>query len=105
MQHLGRARVAFSSHIDIGRNADRIDFVHIVVREVSENSAPIWGLPPEQLQRQWVGVVPRHLLRYEIIDSRLLVDLGQLPVVAERIRIPSDTYIRPKLFLEIALSD
>ncbi len=48
---------------------------------------------------------PQQLLGHEIIHARLLVDLRQLPVVAERVGIPSDLYIHAEVFLEIPFPD
>ncbi len=47
---------------------------------------------------------PEQLLRDEIIHAGLFIDLRQLIVVAERIRIPSDSYIHAEILLKIALA-
>ncbi len=105
VHHERCARVAFPRGVDIGGDSHRINLVHVIVGEVGQHAAAVGGLPPEQLEGERIGVVPRHLLRNEIVDPRLLVDLRQLPVIAKRIRVPSDAHVRPKFLLEVALAD
>jgi len=64
--------------------------IRIIMRKIGQNPAAVRRLPPEELQRKLVGVIPRHLLGYEIVDAGPLVDLRQLPVVAEGVRVPAD---------------
>ena len=78
--------------------------VGIVVRKIRQHLRSIGRLPPEQLERQLIGVVPRHLLRDEVVDAALLVDLRQLPGVAERIRIPADAHVHAVGLLVPALA-
>src|SRR5438309_1717298 len=76
------------------------------MRKIREQPASIRSLPPEQLVRKCSELVrPEQLLSYEIIYSRFLVNLWQLIVVAERIRIPSDLHIDAKILLKISLAD
>src|SRR5262249_53333627 len=44
-----------------------------------------------------------HFLCDEIINPRFFVDLWELPIVPERVRIPADLYINTKFILEIPL--
>ena len=75
------------------------------MRKIRKHFAAVRRLPPEKFERQMVGVVPIHFLRYEIIDSGFLVNLRKLPVVAERIRIPPDAHIHSEFVAEIALAN
>ena len=43
-------------------------------------------LPPEEAEGELVGVVPVHLLGDEVVEAGALVDLRELPVVAEASR-------------------
>ena len=63
--------------------------VAIAVRKVGEHFASIGCFPPEKLEGQRIRFIPRHLLRDKVVHAGLLIDLRQLPVIAERIRIPS----------------
>ena len=90
----------------ISRQRLRIDAAGIVVRKIGEQSAAVGRLPPEQLVGEGGEFVrPEQLLGDEIIHARLLVDLRQLIVVAERIRIPADLYVHAEILLEVALAD
>ena len=79
--------------------------VAVAVRKIGKHLAAVGRLPPEELEGQLVGVIPRHLLRYEEIDARLLVNLRQLPVVTKGIRIPADVHIHAVVLLVPALAD
>ena len=78
--------------------------IHVVVRKISQHLRSIRRLPPEQLERQLVGVVPRHFLRDEVVDAALLVDLRQLPRVSKRIGIPADPHVHAVRLLVPALA-
>ncbi len=93
---LGEAR-AEACRIEVG--------IGIVVREVGQHLAAVRRLPPEELQRQLVCVVPMHLLRDEVVDAGTLIDLRQLPVVAEGVRVPADLGRDAVELLELGLTD
>ena len=83
MQHLRRTGIEFAGVGEVLRHAYWLDLVHVVVREICEDSASIRRLPPEEFERQLVRVVPHHLLGHEIIDAGFLVDLWKLPGVSK----------------------
>src|SRR5208337_140125 len=83
----------------------RLNFIHVVVREIGKDSAAIRGFPPEELVGELGGVVPIHLLRNEVIETRSLVDLRELPIVAKRIGIPADSHLNSEFLLEVTLAD
>lgn len=90
----------------VGGEANGIDvLVCVIVREVGENFTAIRRLPPEEFERELVGVVPRHLLRDEVVNPGALVDLGELPVIAEGIGVPTDERSVAVNFLEGGLPD
>ncbi len=64
--------------------------VGVVMREVGEHLAAVGRFPPEELEGELVGVVPGHFLGDEVVESGALVDLRQLPVVAEGVGVPAD---------------
>ena len=87
------------------RKPHRIQIVvGVIMRKIRQHLAAVRRLPPEQLERKLVGVVPRHLLGDEIIHTRLLVDLRQLPVVSKRIRVPADAHIHAVMLLNTTAS-
>ena len=62
-------------------------------------------MPPEQAIGE-LGELrrPQQFLRDEVVDARALVNLRQLPVVAEAIRIPADVDVLAKLLLEVTFA-
>src|SRR5215475_1871417 len=83
VQPFGQSGIQRLALLEIIGEVQRLDFAPVTAREVSQNPAAVRGLPPEKFQRELVGFVPTHFLGYEVIDSRLLVNLRQLPVVSE----------------------
>src|ERR1700676_1255307 len=74
------------------------------MREIREQAAPVGRLPPEQFVRKRRKFVrPHQFLCHEIIDAGFFVNLRQLPVVTERIRIPADLDVYPKFLVKVAL--
>ena len=82
-------------------SADR--WVGVVVREVGQQAAAVGRLPPEELVRGTSSCRSSRSSGFEVIHARALVDLRQLPVVAEGIRVPADLYVHAELLLEVAL--
>ena len=105
IQHLRQSGSPLSRRGQIDREPQWVQTaVVVVVRKIRQNLAAVGRLPPEQFQRQLIGIIPSQFLCDEIINSRFLIDLRQLPVVAKGIRIPADSHIRSIFFLKPALS-
>ena len=62
-------------------------------------------MPPEEAEGELVGVVPVHLLSDEVVHAGALVDLRELPVVAEGVGVPADAGGDSVLLVEVALAD
>ena len=91
IHHVAHARSLLCGGGKITGEANRINIlICVVVREVSEDFAAVRRLPPEELERKLVGVVPGHLLRDEVVDAGPFVNLRKLPVVAEGVGVPAD---------------
>src|SRR5262249_42589309 len=90
VQPFGQSRIQRLALLEILGEVQRLDFPSVTARKVSQNPAAVRGLPPEKFQWELVGFIPAHFLGYEVIDSRLLVNLRQLPVVSEGVRVPAD---------------
>src|SRR5579872_7051248 len=101
MHHLRHARIERLSGSDVPGHTQWLDFIPIIMREVSKHAASIRRLPPENFHGELVGVVPSHFLSYKVVDSRFLVYLRKLPVVSKRIRVPSNSDIDAKFVFEI----
>ncbi len=91
VHHVGHAGRAFARDGEVSGEADRVEIVvGVVMREVGEHLAAVGRFPPEELEGELVGVVPGHLLGDEVVESGALVDLRELPVVAEGVGVPAD---------------
>ena len=94
IHHFIQAGRVLSRLLEVRREAHRIEAcIRVSVWKIRQHLAAVRRLPPEELQRQRIGFVPRHLLGHKIVDPRQAVDLRQLPVVAEGVRVPSNAHI------------
>src|SRR5215469_2310330 len=75
VQRLRQSWIQRLALFEIVGEVQRLDFASVTAGEVSQNPAAVRGLPPEKLQRELIGFVPTHFLRYEVIDTRFLVNL------------------------------
>src|SRR6202023_1916040 len=79
-----------------------IDPRGVIMRKVSQNAAAIGRLPPKQFIGKGSKFVrPHQFLRHEIIHAGLFVDLRKLPVVAKRVRVPSDLHVDSEFIMKI----
>ena len=77
IHHLGHSRCLLARGSEIFRQTDRIQIsVDVVVGKVSEDLAAVGRFPPEQLERQLIGIIPSHFLSNKVIYPGLLIDLG-----------------------------
>ena len=74
------------------------------IGKIGQHPRAVRTLPPEEMVRENIAIVPAYLLGDKSIYPRLLEELGHIPVIAKGIRIPAYLYICPKLFLEISLA-
>src|SRR6202021_2519024 len=74
-------------------------------RKIREHAAAVGRLPPEEVEWQFVRLVPCQLVRDEEVHSGLLVNLRKLPAEAERIRIPANANIHSVVLLIPAFAD
>ncbi len=73
-------------------------------REVREDPAPVDALPEERVVRHRVGLVPRLLLREEVLGACAPHDLRQRSRVAERVGQPHLAGVDPELVEEEPLA-
>jgi 23S rRNA (cytidine1920-2'-O)/16S rRNA (cytidine1409-2'-O)-methyltransferase len=74
-------------------------------QEVRENLRAIQTLPPHELIRHAVVLIPTHFVRDEILHARLFNQLRQRPTIAKRIGQPQNGRVNiPKMLTEIAAS-
>ena len=106
VEHLGGAGVALGGFGEVGGDAGGVNVVvDVVGGEVGEDFAAVGRFPPEEAEGKLVGVVPVHFLRDEVVHAGALVDLRELPVVAEGVGVPADAGGDAVLLLEVALAD
>ena len=106
IHHVAQTRRVGARNREVAREPHGIQIVvGVIVREVGEHLAAIGRLPPEELEGELIGVVPRGFLRDKVIHAGALVDLRQLPGVAKRIGIPADADVDAVLLLEPALAN
>ena len=98
------AGIQFDGHRKVACDLVGLGALHDIVREVREYAAAVRRLPPEEFERQLIRVVVAQLLRNEVVNAGLLVDLRKLPVVSEGINVPSDFYVDIEFLLEVALA-
>ncbi|MCU1252333.1 MAG: hypothetical protein JWQ49_5362, partial [Edaphobacter sp.] len=100
------AGVALGGLGEVGGDAGGVYVVvDVVSGEVGQDFAAVGGLPPEEAEGELVGVVPVHFLGDEVVHAGALVDLRELPVVAEGVGVPADARGDAVLLLEVALAD
>ena len=89
----------------VARHLLRINLVGVIAGEVRQQAAAVGRLPPEQAIGK-LGELrsPQQLLGDEVVNAGALVDLRQLPVVAEGVGVPTDVDVHPELLLEVALA-
>src|ERR1700761_8644443 len=105
MHHLVLPRIQLDRHRKVSRDFGCFRALDKIMWKIREDTATVRGLPPEELEWKLVGVVVSQFLSEEIIDARLLVYLGELPVVAEGVRVPSHFDVDTKFFLEVAFPE
>jgi hypothetical protein len=105
MHHLVLARIQLDRHWKVSGHLGRFCALHNIVRKVREYAAAVGGLPPEELERELIRVVVAQLLRDEVVNAGLLVDLWKLPVVSEGVNVPSDFYVDIEFLLEVTLAE